>query len=79
MPNARHITPRQRKMVHEQYQIISYQLDSHLLAALYVDACSQKQTSAHQQQMRNDEQNKTAARRNPQRRVRDSIKNPARR
>jgi hypothetical protein len=49
-----------------------------LFAALYVDACSQKQTSAHQQQMRNDEQNKTEARRNPQRRVRDSMKNPAR-
>jgi hypothetical protein len=56
-------------MVHEQYQTISYQLDSHLLAALYVDTCSQKETSSHQRQTRNDEQYKTAARRNPQTRV----------
>lgn len=35
-----------REHVYKQDQIITYQLDSHVLAALYVDACSQKQPSA---------------------------------
>jgi len=34
------------KGLQKQDQIVTYQLDSHLLAALYVDACSQKQAAA---------------------------------